>query len=135
MRSTLFCLFALLLAACPTTEPEVETDQLWDPQLQAGRSGPYDLGALAVGDAIAEAINLTNNTDSDMVVSIEFDLDPNEGFWGSGLDATQEATLEAGADLDINFKLNATAPGDISSTINFVFESRVVHWTIIGTVN
>jgi hypothetical protein len=135
MRSTLLLsLFALLLVGCPSEEVVEDPDVIWTPALTGEDTGRYDLGELSVGDSIDEAINIENNTDADMVVSVEFDLDSTQGFWGSALVSTQELTLAAGAETDVGFKLNATQAGTIESTIDFVFDNRVVKWTIVGTI-
>ncbi len=135
MRSSLFVpLFALLLSACPAEEPVEDPDVIWVPALTSDDAGTLDLGELQVGVNVEEAINVTNNTDADILVTIAFDLDPAEGFWGSGLDASQDVTLAAGADYDINIKINPSQAGSVNGDIDFVFDNHVVNWTVTGTV-
>ncbi len=135
MRSSLiFALFALMLSACPTEEPVEDPDVIWEPALSTDSSGTLDLGEIQVAEIVEETITLTNNTDALMEFSVAFDLDPAEGFFGSGLDSTLAATLEPGATLPVNVKINPSQAGTISGDIDFVFDNHVVNWTVAGTV-
>lgn len=135
MRSKpLLALFALLLAGCPTEEVVEVPDAIWTPALSEDDTGTLDLGEITVRTNIEGEIELENNTEEDMVVTINFDLPSAEGFWGSNLDGSQEATLEAGASFAVQVKLNPPQVMDINGSIDFAFGDRVVPWTVTGTV-
>lgn len=134
MRSTLLLvLFASLLAGCPTEEVVEDPDVIWVPALETGDTGTLDLGEIPAGVTTSGEIELTNNTEAEMVVTIALDLPEDQGFWGSGLHSSQEATLAAGATTAVEIKINPTVGVDISGPIDFVFDNRVVAWTVRGT--
>lgn len=133
MRSTLLlALTSLLLTACPPEEVLEDPDVIWDPALDTEETGTLDLGDVAIGETASQTISATNNTDEDLTFTLDVGLDAADGFlltFPSG-----DITLAPDAEYAFQVRLNPSQAGSYGGFVDYVFDNRIVSWTVTSNV-